>query len=58
MSLGGTSLITQVWVYYSQAKAKLLDLPDLLLGPATGLGHEGVVVHLGVIAHLVSFIEC
>jgi hypothetical protein len=31
-------------------------LPDLLLGHADGLGHEGAVVHLAIVAHLGSFI--
>jgi len=33
-------------------------LPDQLLGHANGFGGEGAVAHLGVIAHLGSFIEC
>ncbi len=53
----GTSLIAQVWVYSSQALAKLSNLPDPLLGHADGRGHDGAVEHLGVVAHLGSFIK-
>ncbi len=53
----GTSLIAQLWVYSSQALAKLSNLPDALLVHADGRGHEGVVDHLCVVAHLGSFIE-
>jgi hypothetical protein len=53
----GTSLIAQVWLHSSQAFDNPLWSSDLLLGQAEGLGHEGVVVHLSVIAHLDSFIK-
>ncbi len=55
-SLRGTSLIAQVWVYSSQALTMFSGLLDLLLGHAAGLGREGAVMHLGVVAHLGSFI--
>jgi hypothetical protein len=42
----------------SQALTKLSGLPDLLLGHADGRGNEGAVGHLGIEAHLDSFIEC
>ncbi len=53
-----TSLISQVWLHSSQAFDNPLWSSDLLLGHAEGLGHEGVVVHLGIAAHLNSFIKC
>jgi hypothetical protein len=53
-----TSLIAPVWLYSSQAFDKPLWSSDLLLRHADGLGHKGVVLHLGVVAHLDSFIEC
>jgi len=53
-----TSAIAHVWVYSSQALTTFSGLPDLLLGHANGLGREGAVMHLGVVAHLGSFIEC
>ena len=50
--------MAQVWVYSSQALTMFSGLPDLLLGHADGFGREGAVPHLGVVAHLGSFIEC
>ncbi len=37
---------------------ELSGFTDLLLGHAVGLGEEGVVVHLGVVAHLDCFVKC
>ncbi len=45
-------------LYSSQAFDKVLWSSNLLLGHADGLGQEGVVVHLGIVAHLDSFIKC
>jgi len=53
-----TSLITQVWLYSSQAFDNSLWSSDILLGHTEGLGHEGVGLHLGIEAHLDSFIVC
>ncbi len=53
-----TSLIAQVWLHSSQAFDNPLWSSDLLLGHADGFGHEGAVEHLGVEAHLDSFIKC
>ncbi len=50
--------MAQAWVNSSQALATFSGLPDLLLGHADGLGCEGAFPHLGVVAHLGSFIEC
>ena len=54
----GTSAIAHVWVYSSQALTTFSGLPDLLLGHADGLGCEGAIVHLGIVAYFDSFIEC
>jgi len=51
----GTRLITKVWVYSSQALAKLSGLPNLLLEHAACCGHQGAVLYLGITAHLDSF---
>jgi len=56
-SLRGTSLTTQVWVYSSQVLTKSSDLPDLLVGHATGCSHEGTVEYLGMVAHLDHFVN-
>ncbi len=53
----GTNLFAQVWVYSSQALAKLSDLPDQLLGHTNGYDHKGEVAHLDILVHLGSFIE-
>ncbi len=34
------------------------SLPDLLIGHASGHGHEGAVEHLGVVVHLDHFVAC
>ena len=49
-----TSLIAQVWLHSSQEFDNPLWSSDLLLGQAEGLGHEGAVAYLGVVAHLNS----
>jgi hypothetical protein len=49
--------MTQFWVNSSPALANPSDLPDLLLGYADGCGHKGAVAHLGIVAHLDSFIK-
>ena len=41
----------------SQAFDNPLWSSDLLLGHAEGLGHEGVFVHLGIVAHLNSLLS-
>ncbi len=50
-SIRETGLIPKVWVYFSQVLTILSGLPDLLVRYANGLGHEGVVGHLGVVEH-------
>ncbi len=52
-----TSLIAQVWLYSSQAFDNPLWSSDLHLGHAEGLGHEGVGLHLGIIANLNSLLS-
>jgi hypothetical protein len=52
-----TSLIAQDWLHSSQAFDNPLWSSDLLLGYGEGLGHEGVVIHLGVAAHLNSLLS-